>query len=566
MKQKHRKILTGCYIASLFLHALAIVFLQRYSLWFSSPQTPDANTAWLSLVDKKERDQILKTAFKPVQEEKDTPVSYRPQNETVSNLALNSNVKPLEHEWLASILFQNSFSFPIDDFLIAKPVLPSFSVPSQPFNLLDHLPKDLILPVPSKQKSNLFIPQPADSNVTLAISSPPPLKEEVPSTEISYSERLDLPLTDAPQVAKAPSMIPIPILPVLPTLEELDTSSYSDSFEADLVFLPKEGGGFIFALTLIPRPDLELPKLKQHFTFLIDKGNSIQQGRLTATRAAIHKALEELSPQDTFNIIAFDSKLEKMSPNSLPCVGKSFALAEAFLEKIQLGSFFASSDLYKPLLLTVPGQVQNDELHSAILLTDSETLVKKGAQKAILQDWTSYNAGRVNLYAIGLNSDAHSPTLDAATAFNKGKYSNAPTNRGLKRKLLKLVKTIQNPVAKNLVCKAISRSPNAKIHIFPKSSQMPPLFVDQPYVIVGESETLDDFIIFLQGRLKDRWLNIKKTISFVNAKKGNKSLREEWALQRAYELYERYVHDDNPKHIAEAATLLEPFDFQVAFR
>ena len=105
---------------------------------------------------------------------------------------------------------------------------------------------------------------------------------------------------------------------------------------------------------MIPRPDLNLPKLSQKITFLIDRSNSLQQSRLTATKAAVHKALAELSLEDSFNIVAFDSKMEKMSPHYLPCTGKSYAVAEEFLAKIQLGSFFSTSDLYKPLFFTVP--------------------------------------------------------------------------------------------------------------------------------------------------------------------------------------------------------------------
>lgn len=564
MKQKHRKILSGCIVASLFLHAAALLFLQRYSLWFSSPPSNDPNTAWLSLVDKKERDQILKTTFESILEEKENEVVSNPQKETVPHLALKLTLKAIEEDSLSSILFSHSIPLSSSDFLITKPFTPTFFVPSQPLNLLDHLPGDLIIPEPLPSNRPLLMPQPTESSMSLARASFPAIEEPF-ADPVAYAESIELPLS-APPVAKAPGLIPISTLPLLPTLDELETSSYSDSFDADLVFLPKEEGGYLFALTLIPRPDLQLPRLRQHFIFLVDRANSVQQGRLSTTRSALYKALSELSDQDTFNIIAFDSKLEKMSPYSLPVTDKALAQAQVFLDKVQLGSFFSSSDLYKPLLLTVPGHVQNDEIYTAILLTDSETLLKKPAQKALLHDWTLYNGGRVNLYAVGTNSDSQSPLLEVATTFNKGKFLSAPTHRGIKRKLLKLVKNIQNPVAKNIACKAISRSPGANIHLLPQSSQMPPLFVDQPYVILGESDTLDDFILFVQGRLKDRWLNIKKTISFVNGRKGGKFLKEEWALQRAYALYERYVQDENPKHIAEAATLLEPFDLQVAFR
>src|SRR5690606_6273809 len=142
--------------------------------------------------------------------------------------------------------------------------------------------------------------------------------------------------------------------------------------------------GYIFALTLIPKAQLQVPRIRNNVIFLIDRSNSIQQSRLSATKASVHKALEELGDEDTFNIIAFDSKIEKMSPHAMTRSTRSLAMAEAFLEKIQLGSFFSNADLYRPLFLTVPGQVKPDELYTAILLTDGESLVRKNAQSALL--------------------------------------------------------------------------------------------------------------------------------------------------------------------------------------
>lgn len=548
-------------VASFLLHAIALGFLQRYSLWFSSSQKTKQTTHWLSQMRKKEQDQILETAFAPHSESDESLTSYKPETEYLPSLVLQASRPFPEQEVLSFTFFQNAF--PRNE-LVTLPVLPMFFPSSQPINLLEHLPKDLIIPTPLKQTLVHFPPPPLPSEPIATLSAQPPtIASDAPMPLIAYSEGLNVCLTNAPEPMKAPSPMPLPNLPQFPTLAELDTSSYSDFFDAELVFLPRDEGGYIFALTLIPRPDLDFPKMRQHFTFLIDRSNSIQQERLAITKSAIYKVLEELSQDDTFNIIAFDSKVEKMSPYSLPCTTSSFATAEIFLNKIQLGSFFSSSDMHKPLFLTVPDHVENDEIYTAILLTDGETFAKRNAAHSILYDWTQYNSGKVSLYALGLHSDAHITTLDAATVFNRGKFSNAPTSRGLKRKLLKLIKTIHTPIAKNLFCKAISRSSNAKVQLFPKSSQLPHLYLNQPYVILGETDTLDDFILFVQGRIKERWLNIRKTISFVNAKKGGKSLKKEWVMQRAYALYENFVRDANPNTIVQAESLLTPYDFEV---
>src|SRR6185295_1349084 len=113
-------------------------------------------------------------------------------------------------------------------------------------------------------------------------------------------------------------------------------------------------------------------------------------------------------------------------------------------------------------------------------------------------------------------------------------------------------------LAKTLSCTFIGKSPGVTFQLFPPNGKLPYLYLDQPYVILGETSTLDDFILFVQGRLNGKWLNIKKNISFLSAKKGGKALKIESALQQSYILYERYLRDDDPKHIAEARNLLEP--------
>lgn len=556
--KKQNKILFSALGVSLLFHTAALICLQRYSVWFSSLPALAEASSWLSFVDKKERDEILKSTFASHSEEKE-------ETKALTHSPIRDSLRLLSPVHLPETHLPILFSTTLLSKLDPSPLEPisTFSLPTESFDLLEHLPKEFPLSSFTFSPPLQSFPTLASPEITWAPKTPTP---QSPAAS-TFSEPVDLAgEKKSTRMPPAPSL-PIPDLPKIPTLTELETASYSDSFDADLVFLPKEEGqGYLFALTLIPRPDLSLPRIKQHITFLIDRSNSIQQRRLSATKAAIHKSLEELYPDDTFNIISFDSKMEKMSPHDLPCEGKSFAKAEEFLEKIQLGSFFATSDLYRPLFLTVPSQVQSDEIYTAILFTDSEALAKKGAQKALLADWTRLNGGKVSLFAIGVNGDHQLSTLDAAAAFNKGKLASAPTHRGIKRKLLKLIKTLRHPVAKNLSSHPIALTPQSNIRLYPLASHTPHLYLDQPYVILGETDTLDDFVLFVQGKLKNKWLNIKKTVSFAQAKKGNKSLKAEWALQKSYHLYENYLLDDNLQHIVEAQLLLEPFDVQAAFR
>jgi hypothetical protein len=567
-EQQQHQILTGCIAISLLLHACFIAFLQNHSLWFYSKQKILPKEApvdsWSRLMDKKSKDEILADSFTFTKEKKTEP-SFPLREKHLLQLPASAIAPP-------EALSSSSLSLPSLPIALQlasqEQLLPKYNpfvtlIP-HPFDLIQGLPKDLLLPIheaspkhialsPHEEKVSIdtFVTHRNSIEPTPEIGLPSPPEKAIP---IEFAVTKHLP------------QIPLPSLPQLPTLEQLETVNFSDSFESELVFLPnEEGSGYIFAITLIAKPDLRLPRIPQHFTFLIDRSNSIQRDRLVGVKNAVHKALDELDPEDSFNIIAFDSKIEKLFPSFTSPTSASITKAKQFLDQIDLGSFFAAADLYKPLLLTTPARVEESEIFTTLLFTNGETLGKKNLQRALLGDWTFQNNGNVSLFALGMESDLHNGTLDAMCAFNKGRFLSATTKRGLKRKLLKLIKTIGTPIAKNLSLKTIGRTPGTQMEIYPSETTSPHLYLEQPYVIIGRTENLDDFILFAQGKLKDRWIHIKKKMSFVNAKKGGLPLKAGWALQKAYREYFLYLSDQDPGHLAQARFLLEPFELQLAF-
>jgi hypothetical protein len=571
--RKRKKTLFGCIALSLIIHTGVLAIVQS-SVWLYSPdpQKFAEKTPWLAAMQKEERTQFLKQAFtpSPFLQNSSAP-AFTPQRE--QSILLFKTPSPKSFD-----LTIQPFSFPIPSFssmpflLANQEIAYTFPLPSEtPLNLLSHLPQDLVIPMidsPKAEEMPMAVFHPEEA-IAMQMTQPA-IDPHEQASDVPYEDFLALRSGLSEQTIKAPIPKPTPLksLPKLPSLEELDTASYSKYFETDLVFTPRpDGKGYLFALTLIPKEDLQLPKIRQHYMFLIDRSNSIQHARLSSTKQAVYKALEELDAEDTFNILVFDSKMEKLSPTQLAPTTQSLAKAKSFINQIDLGSFFSGADLYKPLLVTVPSKIQNDEIYTAILLTDGDALTKKNNQHSLLEQWTSYNRGAVALHILGMDEDKNLSTLDVACAFNRGKLSHASTNRGLKRKILKTMKNFKTPVAKNLSCRAFSLSSDTQIEMYPKkNSQVPHLYLNQPYVIIGTTTHLDDFILFVQGRLKDRWLNIKKKISFISAKKGGASLHSEWALYEAYNLYEQYLKDQKKEHLAEAKLLLDPLKLEMALQ
>lgn len=547
---QNKKNLLFCIAASFLIHFSFIFCLQTFSSWFAYKTPVEFQGPWVQLIDQKEADEILKTTFEKIEPEKKvTALSPEKEQEAV----VDSGLPPFTPPFLnGSFSQEHPYSFS----LLKKSLNKDFFQFQEKFDLLSYLPKTVSLPLTRAAFQEKF-PLPVEKDFALTELTPPEKKN--PKRSVVVFKKLEIePLLEKKRASSLEPTFSSETNSLL-SLSDLQTLSCSDCFDMDLVFYEdREREKYLFALTLIPREDLQLSKLNQSFTFLIDRSNSIREKRLKETKTAVLRALDSLDSEDSFNVIAFDHKMEKMSPHYLPCNKSSQRKAKEFLERIQLGSFFSTSNLSQPLFLTVPSQIDDNEVHTAILLTDGETLSKKRARDSILSEWTAYNQGKVALFAVAMD-DPNLQALELITSLNKGKLFFSSNYRGMKRKLLKLLKTIGNPIAKNLSCHAVPLSNQNHIELFPKSTQMPHLYLNQPYVILGETDNLSDFVLFLQAKLNNRWLQIKKKVSFLNAKKASKNLLEDFAYQKAFDCYRKFLIESNPEHLVEAKEILTPY-------
>jgi len=535
-QNKESAIAGYCMAISLFVHALFLVFIQTHSLWFCS-SVEKAKSGSSRLLERVSENEILQETFDSIAETKAPARTFTPEVAPISSSLIHipmqqpaphfSNI-PLSSQ---DATVENLLSPLSEEIHFTR----SIHTRQETTDFLEGLILPSIEPLPQVQlSSHKFSLEMAPMPQPLFKHMPPPSLQDILSPFPLAKKSLLLAEQSDPSAPQIPSSIPLPNLPQFFTLADLETINLSDAFNAELTFLSKpDDSGYLFALTLLPRADLHLPKLQQRLTFVIDRGNSIQRERLVATKQAVLRAIEDLEEDDSFNIVVFDSKTEKLFSSFAPVTASTISTAEEFLDKVGLGSFFSTSDPYRPLLLTIPNYVPENELYTTILLTNGETLSNPDARKALTRDWTLQNQGRVSLYVVGMETDPHGATFETLCALNRGRFIQSSSQRGLKRQVLKLTKNIKTPLAKDLSIKIISRTANHKIDIYPQPGLAPHLYLNQPYVLIGSTDTLDDFFVFVQGRLKNQWLNVKKPLSFVNAKKGNSSLKT------AFQTYEK---------------------------
>jgi hypothetical protein len=576
MIQKHNKTLHFCITLSVLLHVGFLSYLHNHAFpkkHFKYQMFNDSSKKQLSLNSQKQQLEILFSSGKKNEKE----IAITP---SVTDSSMEMQNKQMQ---LKSLENAKMDLFPDDGFLTAD--LDSDLIAFSPFNfknakkiksfaqknLIDSLKKEL------SKKGNEKELSPPEANLEntkdVKTEKKPQLRN--PSSQIANLSidkidvsNFDIANNEFPNnssIKKVKPNVSTTFLP-FPTLKDLKTISCGNDFDVDVVYAPKqENDGYVFAITLIPKGKNVFKRIKQNFYFLIDRSNSIQGSRLTKTRHALMAALTKIDPQDTFNIISFDSNIDFFYHKTVPPTHTMISHAKNFLLNQRLGSFFNNPNYYDPLLSVLETPLKDDENNIIILLTNGDSLSKYQNYK-VIDYWTQNNQGKVSLFAVSLSKDKNTPLLDTLCSLNRGKLSVSSSLNGIKRRLIKLMQSINYPIAKNICPSVICDNSDVKIKLYPKQEENMHLYIQEPYVILGTTNKLEDFTLFLQGRHADNYFNIKKDISFSNADKGEKPLHRQWATQLAFLCYKKYLKTANPAYLKKAKQILEPYSVKVAFK
>ena len=128
---------------------------------------------------------------------------------------------------------------------------------------------------------------------------------------------------------------------------------------------------------------------------------------------------------------------------------KNIQAAEEFLDKQEAGGLFAAGEIYNSLGKILDSVPENDEIHTAILLTDGKTSLSAERKQSVLKKWVEMNNGRLSLYTAAIGRDNDLLSLDLLSSVSGGKLLYSDTHASFPRKLAKLVLDLKDPVAKD---------------------------------------------------------------------------------------------------------------------
>ncbi len=579
MNKKHLRLI-NCFAATVGIHCAALLVYAQYPHLFQPLQRERVNAQPMALsweAEKKNRaideafGQIL--AISPPEKTFDTP--HLPIQSEVAPLFEKSQIGAVDflvhsQEDLLSAGDISIAETPLANGMDPQPT-PSLNIPglqkSASIRVAEELfgwgtlfEKEDLSPLSSAHAA----PTPESSSLSFsqipsaALATDPNLS--LPST-VLHTTRPALPLNSLmaftpPTIAEAVAEKgSLPQYAAYSLTDDLQKVEWRNEFDVDVKLMPHEKN-FLFSISIVPTMDLSLTRLKQNFFFLIDRSNSIEKHRYQVFKRAVLKALSFLREGDTFNIIILDREISRCSQENLLFNPASLQKAESFLEREQHGGQFSATDIYSVLEKLTPSGTKDNELYTAILLTDGGTLLSANKQRKTIARWMQKNKGKLALFTAAVGKENNLSLLELLSTCNRGKLLYSETHAAFPRKLAKLVHDLRNPIATDLRISAIPVNEKANIVLYPPNSYAPNFYTDQPYVLIGTVKDPSDFTLLIEGKHNNQWISIEKKISFQNVQKGGAQLKREWARAQAHQQYETFLESGNIAHLEGAKTLL----------
>lgn len=272
-------------------------------------------------------------------------------------------------------------------------------------------------------------------------------------------------------------------------------------------------------------PAMVRPK---EMVFLVDKSGSMMGAPIDTAKRVIATALAKMGPRDTFQLIAFDSSTESMSPVALPSTPENVAAATRWLQGLSGGG---GTEMMAGISAALDLPSDPERLRMVVFCTDGYI----GNEKEII-DHIATSRGSARVFGFGIGSSVNRYLIEGVARAGRGAAEIVRADEPVDAAVARLYKRLDRPVLTDVNLAFDGLEARAL-----EPSRLPDLFAGQPLVVVGKYRaTKPNATVTLTGKLGTR--PFTRTLPVTLAAEGHVPiLGTLWARRRIEEL-----SDGNP--------------------
>jgi Ca-activated chloride channel family protein len=279
----------------------------------------------------------------------------------------------------------------------------------------------------------------------------------------------------------------------------------------------EELDGFYYVLAMLMPPDdtfTETVRLPREVIFIVDTSGSMGGTSIIQARDALILALEQLAPEDYFNIIEFDSNFTALHRHSLPAMPAAIDQAKQWVAGLQADG---GTEMMGPLLAALEDTEEHTPLRQVVFITDGCV----GNEDALF-DAIHEEIGRSRLFTIGIGSAPNSHFMERAASFGRGDFTHIGTPSEVSLRMGEFFAKLENPILADIKL----QWPDPDAETWPE--QVPDLYAGRPVVVTARLGTVHGELLATGVRATESW-EARTVLSVGAARAGVNRL---WARRK----------------------------------
>ena len=294
----------------------------------------------------------------------------------------------------------------------------------------------------------------------------------------------------------------------------------------DAILTHKDADGGFFTLVLQP-PDKVFPAdtMPKEIVFVLDTSGSMDGFPIKKAKEAMNLSLENVNPNDTFNLITFAGDTRILYPNPVAATKENIEKAKKWLNDSNAGGGTEMMTAIKAALAPSDSQ---DHVRIVCFMTDGQI----GNEAEILAEVQKHQNARI--FAFGIGESVNHLLLDEMSREGRGEVEYVGLKDDGSAAARRFYERVRNPLLTDI---SLEFQGIETDEVFPKL--IPDLFDAKPVSVVGRYSKGGSGKVILHGKMQGQAFQREININFPEKSAENDVLATIWARRKIADLTRR---------------------------
>ncbi len=295
-----------------------------------------------------------------------------------------------------------------------------------------------------------------------------------------------------------------------------------------------EQGGF-FTLVLQP-PDKVFPAdtMPKEIVFVLDTSGSMDGFPIEKAKEAMRLTLENVNPNDTFNLITFAGDTRILFNKPVPANRENLEKAKQWLSGTGSGG---GTEMMKAIKAALEPSDSQDHVRVVCFMTDGQV----GNEPEIIAEVQKHPNARI--FAFGIGDSVNHFLLDEISREGRGEVEYVGLNDNGSAAARRFYERIRNPLLTDI---SLEFQGIQAEEVYPK--MIPDLFDARPVAVVGRYSAYGNGKVILHGKMQGQVFQREINVDFPKQNGENDVLATLWARRKIADLM-RHDYTDLQKNV-----------------